>query len=122
MAEANRFLQEVFLPEHNARFAGARPRSRGRPSFPGPAPASPISSRSRRSVPSATNDNTVRYKRLALQIPEDRHRHHYVKAKCQGHEYHDGQLAIFHVRQGAWLVRRNPRRQANRKETSKQAA
>ena len=24
------------------------------------------------------NDNTVRYKGLSLQIPEDKHRHHYV--------------------------------------------
>ena len=38
----------------------------------------------------------MRYKRLTLQIPEDCHRHHYVKAKVKVHEYHDGQLAIFH--------------------------
>ncbi len=45
---------------------------------------------------SVSNDNTVRYKRLTLQIPEDRHRRHYVKAKVKVHEYHNGQLAIFH--------------------------
>ena len=42
------------------------------------------------------NDNCVRYKGRALQIPEDRHRHHYVKAKVRVHEYTDGHLAIFH--------------------------
>ena len=42
------------------------------------------------------NDNTVRYKGLSLQIPADRHRHHYVKAKVVVHEYPDGTLAVFH--------------------------
>ena len=44
----------------------------------------------------AGNDNTVRYRTLVLQIPEDRHRHHYVKARVRVHEYPDGALAIFH--------------------------
>lgn len=38
----------------------------------------------------------MRYKRLALQIPPDRYRHHYVKAKIRVHEYPDGTLAVFH--------------------------
>ena len=42
------------------------------------------------------NDNTVRYKRLSLQIPAGRHRHHYVKASVRVHEYPDGTLAVFH--------------------------
>ena len=41
-------------------------------------------------------DNTLRYKNLVLQIPEDRHRHHNVKAKVQVHHYPDGTMAIFH--------------------------
>ncbi len=41
-------------------------------------------------------DNCVAYKRLSLQIPPDRHRHHYVKASVRVHEYPDGQLAVFH--------------------------
>ena len=41
-------------------------------------------------------DNTVRYKGRVLQIPEDRHRHHYVKARVRVHEYPDGTLAVFH--------------------------
>jgi hypothetical protein len=36
------------------------------------------------------NDNTVRYERRVLQIPADRHRHHYVKCKVRVHEYPDG--------------------------------
>ena len=34
-----------------------------------------------------SNDNTVRYKNRTLQIPADRHRHHYVKARLRVHEY-----------------------------------
>ncbi len=84
MDEANRFLRETFLPDHNRRFAIA-------PEAPGSA-----------FVPFAGNlgdilcvqeertvagDNTVRYKNRSLQIPADRHRHHYVKAKVRVHEY-----------------------------------
>jgi len=93
MDAANRFLRETFLPDHNRRFAIA-------PEEPGSA-----------FVPFAGNledtlcvqeertvagDNTVRYKGRALQIPEDRHRHHYVKARVRVHEYPDGGLAVFH--------------------------
>ena len=42
------------------------------------------------------NDNTVRYKNRVLQIPADRHRHHYVKARVRVHEYPDHSLAVFH--------------------------
>ena len=41
-------------------------------------------------------DNTLRYKGRTLQIPADRHRHHYVKARVRVHEYPDGTLAVFH--------------------------
>ena len=43
-----------------------------------------------------SNDNTVRYKRLELQIPAGRHRRHYVKARVRVHEYPDGTMAVFH--------------------------
>ena len=35
-------------------------------------------------------------KNRTLQIPADRHRHHYVKAQVRVHEYPDGHLAVFH--------------------------
>ena len=41
-------------------------------------------------------NNCLSYRRLSLQIPPDRHRHHYVKAKVRVHEYPDGRLALFH--------------------------
>ena len=42
------------------------------------------------------NDNTVRYEGRVPQIPEQRHRRHFVKATVRVHEYPDGRLAIFH--------------------------
>ena len=41
-------------------------------------------------------DNTVRYAGRVLQIPEQRHRRHFVKANVRVHEYPDGRLAVFH--------------------------
>jgi hypothetical protein len=42
------------------------------------------------------NNHCVRYENLSLQIPADRHRCHYVKAKVKVHRYPDGGLALFH--------------------------
>ena len=42
------------------------------------------------------NDNCVRFDNLILQIPADRHRLHYVKARVRVNRYPDGRLAIFH--------------------------
>ncbi len=94
MTEANRFLKETFLPEHNARFA-VEPEEQGTAfvAWAGAGLADILSIQEERTV---GNDNTVRYKRLTLQIPADSHRHHYVKAKVRVHEHHDGRLAIFH--------------------------
>ena len=93
MAEANRFLKEVYLPTHNARFATpAEDQSTAFVPFAG-ALDDILCIQEDRTV---AGDNTVRYKRLALQIPPDRHRHHYVKVKVRVHEYPDGTLAVFH--------------------------
>ena len=75
MVEANRFLKEVFLPQHNARFATpAEDRGTAFVPFTG-ALDDILCIHEERTV---SNDNTVRYKRLALQIPAGRHRRHYV--------------------------------------------
>jgi transposase len=93
MAAANRFLREEYLPRHNARFAVA-PDGEGSAFVPFAGALEDILCiQEERTV---GNDNTVRYKRRALQIPEDRHRHHYVKARVRVHEYPDGTLAVFH--------------------------
>ena len=93
MDEANRFLRETFLADHNARFA-IRPEAPGSAFVPFAGKLEDILCiQQERTV---GNDNTVRYKSLSLQIPADKHRHHYVKARVRVHEYPDGHLAIFH--------------------------
>lgn len=94
MEAANRFLAETFLPEHNQRFR-EKPAEDGRVFIPwtGRDLADILSIQEERTV---GNDNTVRYERRVLQIPADKHRHHYVKCKVRVHEYPDGSLAIFH--------------------------
>jgi len=112
---ANRFLREDYLPRHNARFAVA-PEGDGSAFVPFAGTLEDILCVQEERV--VGNDNTVRYKTRVLQIPEDRHRHHYVKARVRVHEYPDGRLAVFH----------GPRRLAtygpdgNQEETTEQAA
>ena len=93
MAEANRFLKEVFLPLHNARFA-VPAEGQGAAFVPFAGALDDILCVHADRV--VGNDNTVRYRRLILQIPPDRHRHHYVKARVRVHEYPDETLALFH--------------------------
>ncbi len=81
MAEANRFLEELFWPAHNARFA--RPAADTGSAFVAFAGTLEdiLCAQEDRVV---AGDNTVRYKNRTLQIPADRHRHHYVKAQVPG--------------------------------------
>jgi transposase len=90
---ANQFLAERLVPEHNRRFAvaAAEPGSAFVP-FAG-ALAEVLCVQVERVV---GRDNCVRYDGLSLQIPAQRHRHHFVKAKVRVHAYGDGALAVFH--------------------------
>ena len=94
MAAANQYLREVFLPAHNTGFR-----------VPAAEPGTAFVAYIGRDLDDLLciqedrvvgRDNCVAYKRLSLQIPPDRHRHHYVKAKVRVHEYPDGRLAVFH--------------------------
>ena len=93
MEAANRFLKEVFLPAHNARFAIAA-EDAGTAFVPFAGDLREILCIHEERV--VGNDNTVRHRNRVLQIPEDRHRHHYVKARVRVHEYPDRGLALFH--------------------------
>lgn len=42
------------------------------------------------------HDNCVGFERLKLQIPPDRYRCNYVKAKVRVHRYRDKTMSIFH--------------------------
>lgn len=90
---ANRWLGEVYMARHNARFAVA-PAEEGTAFIPFAGPLDDLLCIQEERV--VGNDNTVRYEGRVLQIPESKHRRHFVKAKLRVHEYADGALALFH--------------------------
>ncbi len=91
---ANQWMREVYLPQHNARFA--KPAALAESAFV-PAAAGLLSEalciEEERVV---GRDNTVAYARLKLQLPESRIRAHYVKARVKVRDYPDGTLSVFH--------------------------
>jgi transposase len=90
---ANRFLAETFVAEHNARFAVAA----AEPGSAFVAYAGELAEVLCVQVERVVgNDNCVRYEGRCLQIPPQRHRHHFVKVKVWVHAYEDGRLAVFH--------------------------
>lgn len=90
---ANAYLRDIYVPEHNAQFGkqAAEPGS-AFVSRVGIALDEVLCVHEDRQV---GRDNCVSWHGRALQIPEQRHRHHYVKALVCVHEYTDGRLAIF---------------------------
>lgn len=94
MSTANRYLQEVYLPAFNAEFA--QPAIEEGSAFVpwvGGNLDDILCEQVERTVGA---DNCVRFERLILQIPADRHRCHYVKARVRVHRYANGDLAVFH--------------------------
>lgn len=94
MAETNQYIKEVFLPRFNRVFK--QPAREAGSAFV-PMLNVPLNDilclQAERTV---RPDNCVAYNGMILQIPADRHRHHYVKAKVNVHEYEDGSCAIFY--------------------------
>lgn len=94
MAAANRYLQQIYRPAFNAEFTRpAREPGSAFVPFIGTHLAEILCERFERRV---GNDNCVHFEARVLQIPADRHRCHYVKAKVRVHHYPDQTLAIFH--------------------------
>jgi hypothetical protein len=90
---ANRYLKQEFVPDYNARFAvPAEEEGSAFIPYAGRPLEDVLCIQENRQV---GRDNCVPWNRLALQIPPQRHRHHYVKATVRVHQYPDGQLAIF---------------------------
>ena len=94
MEAANRYLQEVYRPAFNAEFAQAAPEE-GAAFVPwiGGNLDDILCEHHERTV---SADNCVRFEKLILQIPADRHRCHYVKTKVRVHRVASGHLALFH--------------------------
>lgn len=92
IAAANRWLR-AYMAQHNEKF-GVAPAEEGTAFVPFVGDLDDILCIEEERV--VSNDNTVRYEGLVLQIPETKHRRHFVKAKVRVHEYPDGSLALFH--------------------------
>ncbi|MBV9286506.1 MAG: ISNCY family transposase [Hyphomicrobiales bacterium] len=91
---ANAFIRDVYLPEHNARFAApqAEPGSAFTPLL-GVDLDEILCVQEERQF---GNDNCVSFRKLKLQIPESPMRPHFVKARVKVHLYPDGSRAVFH--------------------------
>lgn len=95
MENANTYLTETYLPAYNAEFTQPSPEEGS--AFVECRDLSVLDDimceRYERTV---RKDNCVHFKGLVLQIPADRHRCHYVKAKVKVLRYIDNTLAIHH--------------------------
>ncbi len=90
---ANGYLRDTYIPEHNARFGkeAAEPGS-AFVAYTGVALDEMLCVQGDRVV---GRDNCVSWLGRSLQIPEQTHRRHYVKATVCVHEYPDGRLVVF---------------------------
>jgi hypothetical protein len=94
METANRYLRDVYRPAYNTEFAQPQQEEGSAfVTFLGGNLNDTLCEQFERTV---GKDNCVRFDGLTLQIPNDRHRCHYVKAKVRVHRYQDGTLAVFH--------------------------
>jgi hypothetical protein len=92
--EANRFIREGFLPRYNEEFqVAAQEEGSAFVAWIGGDLADILCEHHERTVGS---DNCVKFEKRILQLPMDKHRCHYVKAKVEVHRYPDGRMAVFH--------------------------
>ena len=94
IAAANRFIREVYLPAHNARFA--KPPAIAQSAFVTADPAMLAEILCVEEERVVARDNTVAYAGRRLQLPQSPLRPHYVKATVKVREYPDATLAVFH--------------------------
>lgn len=91
---ANRFIGNVYVPSHNARFmVKAEQEGSAFVAIPGVDLREILCVQEERQV---DRDNTVVYRKLKLQIPPSPLRPHFVKARVKVRQYQDGSHAIFH--------------------------
>jgi transposase len=100
-AQANRYLQEVFVADFNRRFtvAPAQPESAFTP-LAGIDLDLLLSAQHQRIV---RNDNTVTFKNLILQLPTTRERMHFVRCPVSVHQFPNATLGVSY--QGRLLAR-----------------
>ena len=94
IAAANRFIREVYLPQHNARFA--KPAALEDSAFVAADSALLSETLCIEEERIVARDNTVAYENRRLQLPASPARPHYVKARVKVRAYPDGTLSVFH--------------------------
>jgi transposase len=94
ISTANKWIRQVYLPAHNARFA--KPPAVPESAFVKADAAVLAETLCMQEERVVGRDNTVSFNRLKLQLPESPLRHHFVKARVRVHHYPDGALAVFH--------------------------
>jgi hypothetical protein len=93
---ANRFIRDVYIPSHNARFAvPAEQEGSAFVALAGFDLTEVLCEQEDRQV---GNDNTVLFHRLRLQIPPSPLRAHFVRSTVKVRQYQDGSHGIFHGR------------------------
>jgi transposase len=92
LAAANRWLREVYLEQHNIRFAVAAERQGT--AFVADRTGAWCDILCVQEDRVVGNDNTVKWRGLSLQLPPSRLRAHFVKATVRLREYWDGRLSI----------------------------
>jgi len=94
MKKANAYIRNIYLPAFNNEFSVTPEESASMfVSWAGTTVEDILCEHYERTV---GNDNCVRFDGLALQIPKDQYRYHYVRVKVRVHRYPNGNLAIFH--------------------------
>lgn len=93
MAAGNAYLRESFVPAYNERF-GKPPAEQGS-AFVACADQPLREVLCVQDDRQVGRDNCVSWAGRSLQIPAQRHRHHYVRAMVQVRQYPDGTLALF---------------------------
>jgi transposase len=94
IAAANRFIRDIYLPQHNARFA--RPAALAETAFVVVDPSLLAETLCIEEERIVARDNTVVFGNRRLQLPSSQARAHYVKAHVKVRQYPDGTLAVFH--------------------------
>lgn len=90
---ANLWLRDVYIAEHNARFAvNAEQEDSAFMADTMGAWREILCVQEDRTV---GQDNTVKWEGMSLQLPPSRLRPHFAKATVRLHVYHDGQIAVF---------------------------
>ena len=90
----NRFIADVYLPAHNARFAV--PAEQGGTAFVQAAGVDLGEILCLQEERQVGNDNTVIFHRQRLQIPPSPWRAHFVRTRVKVRQYAQGDYAIFH--------------------------